>query len=264
MAESDQFVDNKEIIIDLSSSPETPVGNMVVNAYRSGYDRVILNFNESLKNNISESISANNLIDFRLVVNDKDKIVIESTFEVKEYRFEDIFSKLLVAIDSLFNHFDDKEHESSNIIEITENQIQSYDNFCRRAVLKLDKPLKQLRLTFHTELAHAQKELYFALRDAQKLKNLSKDTKKLIQECRSIYNLLKKAYSDRDVHILGEIHKLQARLIAEQGYDLLKKGSAEEKIVIHHIINSIRNFSIATSPLIGLFTNEKGASSSSK
>jgi len=256
MVLSKNTIPKKEIKIRLHSLPESPVRNILINAYRLGYDKVILKFKEQVSSEIIEAMIYN-LIGFGLIKKEKKVIILESIAYPSEYRANRIFSKLLRCVDSLFEILENGKSGDKKDFEIIEEQIQAFNNLCRRVVSRSNKPHMQLRWAFQTELGHAQKEIYLTLKEIQKLQNRSKELKRLTMGCKNLYILLKKAYTERDVHLLWQIHKLQERLIEEQGYNLLKTCNPKERIAVYHLLNAIRNLSIATSPLIGLFMNRK-------
>jgi flagellar motor component MotA len=109
-----------------------------------------------------------------------------------------------------------------------------------------------LRWTFQTELVHAQRELYFGLKVLNKVKKPSKELKKILGDCKRVFELVKKAYAEKNIGVLEKIHELNNSL-EKEGYETLKKSSSEERIIVHHILSSLRNFYVITSPLMGLF-----------
>jgi len=200
---------------------------------------------------IIERVVKNNLIGFEVIKETDTGCLVENITEPSEEQFDNIFSKIILNIEHLFDVADDILQGEKREFENTERQIQAFDNFCRRVISKNNKKSMQLVWTFHSELIHAQRELYHMLVFLSKNKGKS-DARilHLLDRSKKIFGLLKKAYYEKDMELLEQIHDLEKKVLYKEGYEELKKNS--ETIIVHHLLNSIRSFYLASSPLFGL------------
>jgi hypothetical protein len=114
----------------------------------------------------------------------------------------------------------------------------------------------QLRLSLNTELCHAQKEIYFSIKDIKKAQVFSARFVNLFSQSNNLYNILKKSYLERNLEGIESVHNLH-REILKGGYSALEESSTKEKTAYHHLLNAIRNFSMTTSPMIGILMHDE-------
>ena len=251
----DQMVPVKfrEFKILLNPQTEDSIVNILTNAYRLGYERLVIQFSKDKTRGIIEDLIKNRLIGLKLKLVETHKIVIEDILKKPQSYHDYVLFKLLAKIDLLFNFNKNWHLADKYSLETLENQIQLWDNLSRRVIIRSNGPLFHLRLAFNTELCHAQKEIYFALIELVRLVNPSKETLGLLESSKEIYNLLKKAYVEESIAYLDRIHDLHKEIFAELGCPLLNNSNSNERVAIHHLLQAIRNLSMTTSPLIGLF-----------
>lgn len=243
----------RQIEINISSMTESSLRNMLTNSYRLGYDRVIVYFLNNIILKTIEDITRNYFIGFEIIEKDSKKCVIENITEPSEDQFDNIFSKILLNIDSIFDILKEVLNGKKLEFESTERQLLSFENFCRRVISKKSDSTDKLQWVLHAELGHAQRELYFALKVASKNKINGKDAQRLLEECKKMYNTLKQAYLKKDNSLIEEIHDMEKKIIYKEGYEIIKKcKDPNERIIIHHILNSVRNLYLASSPLAGI------------
>ncbi|MEK6819062.1 MAG: hypothetical protein AABY10_03965, partial [Nanoarchaeota archaeon] len=192
------------------------------------------------------------LLGFEVIKEDKSSCIIENITEPSIEQFDNIFSKVLINIESLLDSVAQYLNGKTSDFEKTEEKIIEFDNFCRRVIYRQGNlEGQQLRWAFHTALNHGQRELYQLLVFLKK--NKVKETKELgdlLEKVREVFTLLKSAYYEKSQKTINKIHLIEKNFIYTKGYELLKKSN--EPIVIHHLLNSLRNFYLATSPLGGM------------
>ncbi len=238
--------------INLTSSTESSVRTILTNAYRLGYDKINVSFQGKKTLSTIQNIVNQRLIGFEIIGKTDKNCQIENITEPSKEQFDNIFSKIVLNIDELFiiveNMLQGKEQEFEEI----EQKIQQYDNFCRRVIAKNDiYDMYQLKWAFHAELIHGQRELYLLLKYLEKNKiKVNKSTLDLLEECKKVFEILKQAYKEKNIEKLEKIHDLEKKLLYKKGYSSFKKSNP---IIIHHLMNVIRNFYLSTSPLIGTF-----------
>jgi hypothetical protein len=65
-----------------------------------------------------------------------------------------------------------------------------------------------------------------------------------------MFSLLLEAYKNKKLETIEKIHELETESY-KKGYSLLEDKKSNP-VVIHHLLNSIREFYLASSPLTGL------------
>lgn len=255
--DSDSKEAKKETSINLTSTTESSIRTIITNAYRIGYDKINLGFEKKDFLKIIEEVIKNNLIGFEISKKDNKSCEIESITEPSKDQFDNIFSKVLLNISELFSIAEKSLKGEKEEFEDLERKIQQFDNFCRRIISKESVDKGSLIWAFHTLLIHAQREIYLMLKYLSK-NNIKpeKEIINLLNECKNIFNNLKKGYEEKDLSILEKVHDLDKDISYNKGYGLLKKG--KNSIIIHHIISASRNFYLASSPLIGIIPMHKG------
>lgn len=241
------------IEINVSSLTESSIRTILANVYRLGYDTVKVNYKDSKAFEIIQEVVHNNLLGFEIIRKKDNSCDIENITEPSQEQFDNIFNKIMLNIEELFNLVKlEFNGEKSNYYDV-EQKIQQFDNFCKRVITKYSLfDNYQLRWSFHVELIHAQRELYHMLKylDKNKVK-IDPSILNLLEECRKLFEDLRKAYSEKNIVLLEKIHEAEKKLVYKEGYVLLNK--TKNPVVAHHILSAIRNFYLASSPLIGLF-----------
>lgn len=247
----------KVIELTLTSNIESSVRAVLKNLYRLGYDKITLKYsNPKVLDTITKE-TKKNLIGFEIIKRDNNKCIIENILEPSKDQFENIQSKLFLNIDELFNSFKELSKSKNLDLEAIEDQIQSFDSFCRRVIGIESEDISKLKLDFQTAIYHAQRELYFALKIQSESKVISKSTSVLVEKTQELFDLIKTSLKSKEFKILEKIHGLEKEIILNKGYDSLKKSSKpEEKIILHRVLSSARNFYLASSPLMGLLILE--------
>jgi len=244
----------KETEINLSSLTESSIRTILTNSYRLGYDKIKINFKDKKAVETLINTIDSDLIGFELTKKENDHCIVENITEPSKEQFDNIFSKIFLNIDDLIEISEDfLKGESRNFV-VVERKIKQFDNFCKRVITKNGLDEGQLRWAFHSELIHAQRELFHMLKylDKNKIK-ASQEVLDLLDDCKKVFEILKKSYNGKDIQGLEKIHDLEKEIVYKKGYLMLKNVKNDERIVVHHIINSVRGFYLASSPLIGLF-----------
>lgn len=241
----------REVTINLSSLTESSIRTLITNAYRIGYDRIKLNFSHKSVLDVIKEVVEKNLLGFEIIKATENSCEMESVTEPSSDQFANIFSKVFLNIDELFiiseNMLKGEKHEFEDI----ERNIQKYDNFCRRVISKGQLQAEGTLLwTFHNELIHAQREIYFLLRYLSKNKVKSnKEIDLLLKSCKKIFDVLKEGYQKKEISSLERVHEIDKE-IAKEALHLMQKE--KNSIVAHYIYSAARTFYLASSPLMAV------------
>lgn len=240
----------KEISLNLSSGVESSARTIITNVYREGYDYVKVSFVKKEILKVIEDSVRGSLLGFEVIKKGEGFCVIENITEPAKEQFDNIFSKMLMNIDELFDLTKARlSGEGKEDFEEVEQRIKQFDNFCRRIVAKEGSDKAELKLTFHSELIHAQRELYHLLRFLQKNKvKVGKAEIELLDDCKVMFDRLKEAYTEKKIEKIEHMHELEEKGY-KKGYSIINKADA---VVVHHIINAMRGFYLASSPLVTL------------
>jgi phosphate uptake regulator len=240
----------KETEITLHSTTESAMRTILTNVYREGYDKVKVNLpnKEALKT--VEKLVSMQLLGFEVIKKTEKTCFIENITEPSKDQFENIFSKMILNIEELFDlsksALEGGKYEG--FIQ-TEEKIKQFDNFCRRIISKESVEREDLQLAFHQELVHAQRNLYYLLLFMSKNKTKAgKPELEMLEECKKMFNMLKETYYTRNMETIEKLHDIQAA-IYKKGYALLLKPSTNS-VVLYHLLNATRGFYLASSPLI--------------
>lgn len=242
-------IKKKETTIKLSREIESSVRTSITSAYRLGYDKVTVHFHDKKMLQVIRQIVDANLLGFEIIKESSANCIIENITEPSIDQFDNIFGKVILNIETLFEIAHDFTQGKKQSYEAIEQKIIEFDNFCRRVIAKTKAHQNyQLQWAFHTSLNHGQRELFYALNYLEKNK-VSPHVSTLIKNAHEIFNLIKEAYEKNDLIIIESLHEKVKQHHNKEGYALLKKG--KDAIAVHHIMNAIRNFYLASSPLTG-------------
>jgi len=239
----------KETEITLNNAMESSIGTLITTIYRENFSRVKVNFQNKKSFSILREILDDQLLGFEVIKKAEDYCIIESITDPTGEQFDNIFSKLLLNIEDLFEFTEQYFSGESPKFEKTEDKIIEFDNLCRRIIYRENYPKSELRIDFHSELIHAQRELYLLLlvMGKQRLKT-GKNELRLLMDCKNIFEMLKEAYSNKNLELIEKL------IVFEQ--ENYKKAYKElenyNPLVIHHLMNVLRGFYLAASPLAGL------------
>jgi len=240
----------------LINSIESSIRTIITNAYRSGYDKIKVYFNEEKQFNLLQKIVKSNLIGFEIIKKEKDFCIVENITEPSFDQFDNILKKLFLNIEGLFEITKNKllsKEESEDFNEV-EERILKYDNFCRRVITKqkLIKQNSEMFWTFLVLIIHGQRELYHLNKILDKKTKISKETINMLEGAFEVFKLIEEAYYKKDKEILGKIHELNKELVYKKAYHLMEKSKGKEAILLFHLTTCIRQFYLANSPLSGL------------
>ncbi|MBR9704127.1 phosphate uptake regulator PhoU [Candidatus Pacearchaeota archaeon] len=242
----------KSIEINLESNTESSIRTIITTTYRLGYDEIKINFQgiEAIK--IISDIVNNTLIGFEIINKTQNSCVIENITEPSQDSFDNIFNKVLLNIDELLELSKDAINNKKIDFIHTSKKIQQFDNFCRR-VLSKNKNIEESKLLwhFHSSILHASRDLTHLLKYLSKNKTKQDEVAiNLLNESKNIFEILKGAYLEKSIKNIEIIHDIYNNTIEKKSQDFFKKSN--DPVIVHHLLNSIRNFYLASSPLTGL------------
>ncbi|MCF7866653.1 AbrB/MazE/SpoVT family DNA-binding domain-containing protein [Candidatus Woesearchaeota archaeon] len=242
-----------ETNLGLTHLSESSIRTLITNAYRKGFDKILVDFYSENQFKILADIVNKRLIGFDIQRNEKNRCIIESVTEPNADQFDDIMLKFLFNIRLLFGSVKKRINKEDQFedVELIEERIMKYDNFCKRIISKksIRNKNSELLWTFLTLLNHGQREIYH-LNKILKDGSLDKQNGELFKSSSEIFELIFLCYTKKDIKLIGKIHDLEKKIIYDLGYGILSGNNSSP--ITYHLLISIREFYQANSPLTGL------------
>ena len=244
----------KHAKITLSNSTESSTRTVIVNAYRAGYDIIEIYYQDEKQYKILLNTLKDYIIGFDITKKEKERCIIENITEPSEEQFEILFKKILYKISVLIDGTRERLKQNSKFEEYKEvvMSIHQYDNFCRRVISKRNLPesTENLLWTFLALLIHGQRELYHLNRFLDNNKVQFRNFE-FYDSMKELFNNMQEGCIKKDVSKLEKVHEMEKKIIYDQLYKLIQKNQ-KENIVLFHLAAAVKDFYLATSPMIGL------------
>jgi len=246
-----------ETEIKLINLTESSIRTLITNTYRRGYDKVKVFYDKPSQFKILNEITKTKLLGFEIVQKGKGYCIIENITEPTADQFDTILKKIFYNITELFEITKDRINnniKNDEFVEV-EERIQRFDNFCRRVISKrrIQADNSEFLWLFMSLMFQGQREIYHLNNKLLNNKTkVPKEITKLLEANQEIFELIKKSYLNKDIHLLAKVHEKEKELLYWDGYNLLKNKTGKEALMVYHLMASIRNFYLANSPLSGL------------
>lgn len=246
----------KEISLNLRDVVESALRTILVNSYRAGYDKIKVKAVNKQQINEINRIVTDYLLGFEVLDITENSCTLEEVAQPSDTDFKNIYIKIFHMISLLFEHT--VNSEDIKIIEELMSKIQRYDNFCRRAISKkiITEEKSMFYWSFFGIVIHAARKVFFYNRDKLKYSiKPSKDVLNMLKKTNELFEMLKSAYLKKDIELLDTIQEKEKSLIYKEGFSkIIKQGN--NNILIYHLMDSIRNIYLASSPLYGIIIKE--------
>ncbi|MFH1211491.1 MAG: AbrB/MazE/SpoVT family DNA-binding domain-containing protein [Candidatus Woesearchaeota archaeon] len=244
-----------ETTIKLINMTESSIRTLITNTYRAGFDRVKVVFDNEKQFNILSNVIKTRLIGFDVTKKEENTCVIENITEPSEEHFDTLIQKLFFNIGEMFDITEKRLKKSKEPYDYEEvaERTHRYDNWCRRVISKKMASIAKTDFlwAFMALLNHGQRELYHLNKAIDDRTDVSQKTMKLFSYAKESFELLKKAYFDKNIDVLARIHPLEKEAIYKEGYKLLETTHGRENIIVYHLMSCIRRLLCANSPLTG-------------
>ena len=239
----------KETEITISIPLQSAVKVMITNAYRADFHKVKVNYKDKQVYAMIKKLVDDQLLGYEIIKKEEGYCVIENIASLSETQFDNIFSKLLMNIEETFDSAEQFLTEGKSDFEKNQDKTKEFDNLCRRIIFRERLSKSELRVDFHSELMHAQREIYLLLNYLSKNKVKSdKCELELLRVCRKSFEMLKEAYYSKSIEVIEKLIEFE-QVEYKKAYKYFEKS---DPIVIHHIMNSLRGFYLCASPLAGI------------
>lgn len=253
--------EKKKVNLNLTNYTESAIRTGIINSYRSGVDIIEINFKDESQYKIILNTINNYLIGFDVIKKEKNICIIENITEPSEEQFDVLFRKILYNISLLINGTEARLKEESKFEDYEEIvlSIHKYDNFCRRVISKQNTFGNESKLfwTFSGILIHGQRELYHLNKFLDKNKVNFKNFE-FFSHLKKAFDLLSQGYVQKNISKLEELHELEKKIIYSDFYKLIQTNK-KENIVLYHLAVAIKDFYLASSPLVGLLLSSNNS-----
>ncbi|MEI7719531.1 MAG: AbrB/MazE/SpoVT family DNA-binding domain-containing protein, partial [archaeon] len=200
---SKSSLQRKEIELTITIPIITAVQVMITNAYRADYNRVKVKYKDKKVYPLIKDLIDEQLLGYEVIEKGDGYCIIENIATLSETQFENIFSKLLMNIEETFDYAEQFLNGERPEFEKTQGKTKEFDNLCRRIIFREERAQSELRADFHSELVHAQREIYLLLLYLNKIKfKADKIELDLLRECRKAFEMLKEAYYTKSFETL--------------------------------------------------------------
>ncbi len=228
-----------EITIQNPGDSESMIRTVLVNAYRSGFDKIII---EHKNEKLIHSIVQKHLLGFETFKQKNNEFSIESVAEPSFEEFDRLVEKILFILIDII-----KELGNNNIVGI--EQIQKYDNFLKRAISKNILTIKTpfQSWSFLSNLVQIGRQAHHLHKFKEK--EFSSKEKELISLIDKMIHLVQKAYLKKNTDSLQELHEVMNKEIYNIGFNAMK---TENPVNVHYLITIARNIYLSNSALIAI------------
>ena len=240
--------------IKLTNQTESAIRTQIVNAYRAGYDIVEVIYSNEEEYKIISNTIKEYLIGFEIVKKEKGYCILENITEPSQEQFDVLIKKIIYNIMMMIDSTEERlrgQTKFENYADI-DAKIKQYHNFCARVISKKNPVGSRAPLfwTFLGLLIHGQRDLYHLNKflDKNQIKFTAFD---ITAKLKQAFALLSDGYIKKDVSKLEQLHELEKTAIYKDVYKAIQTGK-KENIAVFHIAFAIRNFYLASSPLMGL------------
>lgn len=240
----------------INSSTESFIRTLITNAYRRGYDKITVSFEEESQFHQLNKVIKTRLVGFEVTKKEKNYCIVENITEPSEDLFDNLLHKMLYSISELFELTINRMEQQLDSLdyEEIEERIQKYDNFCRRVISKrkLQLPKAELLWTFLVLIIHGQREIYHLNKLLSKDQKIHPDIISLTKETRQLFELVKKAYLEKKIESLVKVHALEKEIIYKKAFALLNNKKIKDNHSLYHIMIAAREIYQSNSPLVGI------------
>ena len=233
------------IAFTLPSADDTVIRTMLVNAYRAGFDKIIVTFDGD--KNLIHRVVEHYLIGFDVFELGKDQYSLEQVSVPDYNNFDGIIRRQFTFLEALLrlipNHDDPSIHEY--VVK-----VMRYENFLKRCITKniffhRAGPFLWHFLTLQTQIARECHHLQAAM-NKDKLA-FDTPTKKLLEEITSMLDIIKSLYLGGDFSLLSSLHDKEKRIVRRESIVALKKN-----YITHYLLRIAKDIYLAGSPLTGV------------
>ena len=237
----------KTLELHMGVTRESAVRTFILNAYRLGYDKIIVTYPGKLDE--ITGIADKYLIGFE-VIEQEGKFVLESVSEPSYENFEVIIQRQFYMLGGMMHDLKDKQAEAFAA------RIYRYDSFLKRCISKgvFSHDAKLFVWQFLSDFLQISRLCLFCHREISAHGLIcSKEEKEMLDNILEMFELLKSAYFKLDALFIEKLHTKE-EFLRKKGVLILRK---RDPVLLHYLMMIARQVYICGSPLEGILQAKK-------
>ena len=241
----DQKKAENKIEIDLKNFNEMTVKTVLNQAYRKGYDTIILLVHTDHQKKVIDDLTQNTLLGFEVVEKSEQKIILQNIAEPSSEKFEVILRKIFLVIleegKEILEDFQKGKLDNFAKRKTSKALIDNYANFCRRLIIKekiggtKDSYPLMLLVSRLTLINRSYFYLYKYAANQKKAPYISKETLSIFAEANALFRLLYDSFYTRKIEAVHEFWTKKETLIFNRFYQQLEFSKGPENVVLYHL-----------------------------
>lgn len=254
--------EKKEIVIEISDENRKDVKNILTHAYRSGFDKIILNKYQGVLKEVKEVVN-DLLLGFEVTEISANKLSIESISEPTEQKYDLLLKKSFQIIDetqnTIINDFKQGIYKHLEDIGDSRKQQDRFLLFCRRLLVKEKSAINILaNWEFINSLMHIEHAYYYLYKfySENKIKANS-EMISLLELTQEYFKMYEDAHYNKNINSIHKINKLRDEYYFGKCIKALSKYKGEENVIFAYIREIFRIIQLGTSAIFNDLLDSK-------
>ncbi|MBT3813892.1 hypothetical protein HOE37_05305 [Candidatus Woesearchaeota archaeon] len=248
-----------ETKVEIKKSTDSNIRAIIGNIYKKGYDKIIFHYeDESALREIQSVVDW--LLGIEVVSRRKKECEVRNIAMQLESEFDDIlknsFILLLELSEEIFYSLKNKEFSQLEEIHHKAKVITKYTDFCKRILNKhrnnQESMIFEYLVVWNLEKISNQYRYIYQFCSKHSVQKVSKATLQFFEEVNKALLLFYQAFYEKNNKKIEEISKIKDQLLFHTYYDLRKKLSPDEHIIVSHLVNIMRKLWDISGPFYGL------------
>ena len=232
-------------------------------AYRMGFDRMILSYDDPETIKKITQVVADNLLGFEVIQKEKNSCIIENVTEPTGEKFSVLLRRIFLQIKETYQaikeDFTENKKEKWEEIKEIRKSLDKHIFFCRRVISKKvnigeNSILHWELLTFLMHIHHSYYYMYEHYFKEQKGK-INKKTLAILSELEDFFNKYYKSYFEKKETYIDKNRKQKQKLF-EEIFKELNNPNNKDKVTLAYLKKIVRLIQIGGSPIRALLASE--------
>lgn len=222
-------------------------------AYRMGFDKMIIYFNNETALAKIKKIVKDNLLGFEITDHNQNKCVVENITEPTDEKFAVLLRRIYLQIKEthslILEDFSHSKKDKEAEIKDLRTSLDKHIFFCRRVISKKmnieeNSVLHWELLTFLMHIHHS----YYYMYENYNREKLNPKTLNLFRKLESYFNKYYRAYFEKKENFLDEIAS-EKKILFEEVFAELNNTKNKDKVILSYLKEIVRLIQIGGSPV---------------
>jgi phosphate uptake regulator len=252
----------REITIKRTKEKPFNVKLMLTHAYRTGYDRIVLDGLNDDELKQARTLVSELLLGFEVVESANERLVAENVTEPTDEKYDTLVRRVFLINTECLEMFHEGAKTGWNrLAEITELRLQvdKYVLYCLRVLCRKMHSQTTLfaweQLKWIYQVQHAIFYMYSYC--SRKKPKLSKETIEVIVALKAYWAQFHKGWLEKDLYAVSAISHTGPQPQFVKIIDLLEKGKGKDAAVLAYLREPFRLIQLARSPVISMMLYEE-------